>query len=183
MLIYKITRLLSLAGLLLLFAGCVKDQDFDQVDEVVIAPRIETDLVFLKLTQENFLNSNGEAEVSFVSQSTDLSFLQDSFIQNDLTQIDFDFATSNSFRQSFNTIVTFLDEVGNTVYEFSFFVPGSGNGTAVDFSYKEVIVGEDLLNFKNAVSMQVSSSIILSGDPIFGELDFQSKARLYFEFN
>ena len=118
-----------------------------------------------------------------MSQTTNLNFIRDGFIQNDLSRIDFTFNTANSFKQSFNTIVTFLDEAGQVNYEFSFFVPGSGTGEPVNSTYIESIMGDDLRRFKKAVSLQVSSSIILSGDPIMGALDFKSKARLYFEFN
>ncbi|HEA30745.1 MAG TPA: hypothetical protein ENH91_12280 [Leeuwenhoekiella sp.] len=180
---YNTIKAFSVLCVMLLAVGCVKDQDFDQGDEIAITPDIETDLVYLQLTQDNFVNSVGEAEVSFVSQTTNLNFLREGFIQNDLSRIDFTFATKNSFKQSFNTIVTFLDEAGQVVYEITFFVPGSSTGEAVNSSYVEVIQGDDLQNFKKAVDLQVSSSIILSGDPIMGELDFQSKARLYFEFN
>jgi len=180
---YKTLRTLFICSFVLLAAGCVKDQDFNQADEIVLTPEIETDLVYLQLTQDNFVNSSGEAEVSFVSQTTNLDFIRDSFIQNDLNRIDFTFDTANSFKQSFNTVVTFLDEAGEVTYEFSFFVPGSVTGEAVNSTYIESIVEDDLPLFKNAVSLQVSSSIILSGDSIVGTLDFKSKARLYFEFN
>ena len=180
---YITFRTFSVCGLMLLATGCVKDQDFDQTDEIVFTPEIETDLVYLQLTQDNFVNSSGEAEVSFVSQTTNLNFIRDGFVQNDLSRIDFTFDTANSFRQPFNTIVTFLDEAGQVTYEFSFFVPASGTGETVSNTYVESIMGDDLQRFKNAVSLQVSSSIILSEFPIMGTLDFQSKARLYFEFN
>lgn len=185
---YKTLRTLFICSFVLLATGCVKDQDFDQADELVLTPEIETDLVYLQLTQNNFVNSIGEAEVSFVSQTTNLNFIRNGFIrngfiQNDLSRIDFTFDTANSFEQSFNTTVTFLDEAGQVTYEFSFFVAGSATGEAENSTYIESVLGDDLLRLKNAVRLQVSSSIILNGDPIMGALDFQSKARLYFEFN
>lgn len=178
----KTLRTLFICGFVLLATGCVKDQDFNQADELVLTPVIETDLVFLQLTQDNFVNSSGEAEVSFVSQTTNLNFIRNGFIQNDLSRIDFTFDTANSFRQPFNTIVTFLDEAGQVAYELTFFVPASDTGEVVNGTYIESVMGEDLQRLKNAVSLQVSSSIILSEDPIMGTLDFKSKARLYFEF-
>lgn len=184
MLFYKITKILVLAGLVVSATSCVKDQDFDQADAITVTPELEADLVYLKLTQDNFLNSNGEVEVSFVSQTTDLKFLRDGFVQNDLTRIDFTFNTENSFRQSFNTVITFLNENGDPTYEFTFFVPSAdADGVPVNATHVEVIQGEDLELFKDALRLQVGSSIILSESPIKGELNFESKARLYFEFN
>ena len=57
---YKILRALLICSCVLLATGCVKDQDFDQADEIVLTPEIETDLVYLQLTQDNFVNSGGE---------------------------------------------------------------------------------------------------------------------------
>lgn len=180
---FNIARPFLYACLLLLVAGCIKDQDFDQADEIVLAPEVELDLLYLNLQPVNFVNASGEAELTEVSQSTMLDFLQEAFLQNDLTRVDFTFQTKNSFTQSFNTNIRFFDPAGEQVYEISFIAPGATRGIAEEATYVEVVEGDDLIDFKRAIRMDVISNIVLNGDPIEGALDFQSKASLYFEFD
>ena len=172
---------LPLLAVLALPTGCVSDLDLDQSNEVTIAPKVDIDLIYLKLLPELFV-SNDEVEVTEVHQITALDFIKDRVTQQNLNQVTFNAMTRSTYTQSFQTTVRFLDAQGAETYAITIDTQGSDDGSLKEYNDTRILIGDELAAFKTSVAMEINSIIILDGQPIEGFLEFKSKAILYFEF-
>ena len=88
----------------------------------------------------------------------------------------------NTFSQEFITTLNFLDEDGNMTYSVQINVAGSTSDQPVTTVYDEVITGQDLDLIRSSISISIATEIIPDGDPVSGELNFQSKLRYHLTF-
>jgi hypothetical protein len=175
-------RLLYGALSLLISISCVKDVDFDQTEEIVIAPKVDLDLVFFNLDTANFVASDTGMPVSVIRDTTRLEFLDDRFVQENLKEIDFLFRYDNSFSQVFEHNALFLNEANEIQYAISFDVDGSTDGTAVTTLYNQIVAEPDLDAIRGAIKMIIELTLQPNADPIEGTLRHQSKAIYSLEF-
>ncbi|MAZ26375.1 MAG: hypothetical protein CL868_04760 [Cytophagaceae bacterium] len=163
--------------------SCVKDVDFDQADEIYLENEFETDLVYFTLNTSNFVDADSNAVVdTLVTQTTNLEFLDDDFIQENLVEIALELRYDNTFLQSFENEAVFLSRNNQELYNITFTVSGSPDGSVVTTQFKDTLRGAELERFKRSIKLKVSAAIEQDGDPIEGNLDFRSKAYYRFLF-
>ncbi len=159
-----------------LLASCASDLDFDQADDVVITPRVDADLVFFSLSTETFIDANIPDTTVVVRDTTRLEFLDDSFVRDNLKEVELTFQIDNTFAQSFTNRSIFLNGDGVEQYGLEFTVDPSPDGTITRTLIVEVLDENELEAIRN--STQLANELILNtnGNFIDGTISLQSKA-------
>jgi len=111
----KLNFIVFLIGTLLV--SCVKNLDFDQVNDLTLSPVIDMPLIFFKVEETDFI-ING-LEINEVSDFTRITAFENSFIKSNLVKIEVDFEINNKFNRGFTMVFEFLDENDNITYSFS----------------------------------------------------------------
>jgi len=171
---------------LLLFSlglsSCVKDVDLNQAKDIGLKPKLQIDLLIFDVNEADFVDTLTNQQKTIIRDTVRLEFLDDSYIQDDLMEVEFSFKYINSFPQSFHNKITFLSENNSAQHVVEFNInPGDKNNLAVT----EVI---DLIEFdqiqviRRSIKMVVEIEALPNNDPFTGELKFQSKGLFSFEF-
>ncbi len=163
--------------------SCVRNVSFDQADEIELQPEVELDLIYFQLNTGNFVDLiNGQVIETEVSERTVLDFLNDDFFQDNLQGLTFYFQVENTFPQPFTTIIEFKSTTGTVKHKMEFTAEASPDGSPVLTTFEENLEGDELNGIKASIAVEVTASIDQNGQPIGGNLDFQSKVgyRLVF---
>tara|TARA_R110000765_G_scaffold226990_1_gene330924 strand:- start:66 stop:611 length:546 start_codon:yes stop_codon:yes gene_type:complete len=166
----------------LLQTGCVRDIDLDQADEFATEQDVDLDLIYFTLDAQNFTDETGTIIEPVTTQETRVELFDDEFFQENLEELWLYVRIENTFSQGFITTLNFLDEEGNITYSVQINVTGSTNDQPVTTIYDEVITGEDLDLIRASISISIATEIIPDGNPVSGELNFQSKLRYHLTF-
>lgn len=169
--------LLHVLAVCIIAISCVKDVDFDQAEEVYLENEFVTDLVYFNLTTSNFVDVDNDVVVnSTVTESTNLEFLDDQFIQENLVELAIEMEYQNTFQQSFTNRARFLNRANQEMYSFQFDVDGSADGSVVTTRFVDTLTQAELQQFKRSIKLEVSVDLTQDGQSIEGNLDFRSKA-------
>ncbi len=162
--------------------SCVKDVDLDQAKDISLKPKLQIDLLIFDVDEADFADSLTNQQKTILRDTVRLEFLDDSYIQDDLMEVEFSFKYINSFSQSFHNKISFLSENNSAQHVVEFNInPGDKNNPAVT----EVI---DLIKFdqiqviRRSIKMAVEIEALPGKGPFTGELKFQSKGLFSFEF-
>ncbi|EDM43799.1 hypothetical protein SCB49_09415 [unidentified eubacterium SCB49] len=178
----KMQTLLKFMTLFLLLQGCVKDTDFDQVDEVVLTPEIELDLVYFNLDTTDFFDNTTDTPKLTVRDTTALEFLDSNDITGAINKIDLLFEFKNSIPRTFDVDIDFLRNNNDITYSKGITVAaGSVNGD-IETRYIDEVIGDDLNSIENASKVVVSVTIPSADASLSGNLALQSKATYYIEY-
>lgn len=158
----------------LFFTSCVKDVDFDQIDNIEITPVVKASLIYFDVTVSDFEVS------SFNTDVTEFHLFDSNTIQNDVTKIDLIFDIENTFNKNFNIIYSFLNDLGEVVSVIDLLSQSNTN-------LNEIITFEnqELQNLLSAKAIVVSVTIIQNSNPTTPQmnLNFKSAADVYFKIN
>lgn len=102
-----------LVGVFLLLVGCMKDVDFNQVDDIEIKSVYIASLAYFDLVAEDFLDEDLN-ELAHIEDFI-LTRLKSDYADN-VEKLEFTFVFSNSFSRDFIATVIFLDADGNLLY-------------------------------------------------------------------
>lgn len=163
---------LSIIGL----ASCVDDIDFDQVDNIVLTPKVEANLIYLNLRTDTFINTTVPDTTFVVRDTTRLEFLEDSELGEKITEVVFRFDIENSFAQSFTNRAVFINTNGAPQYAIEFIVAPSPDGSSNTTTIVEQLNQEEVQALFNATQVVNELEINTNGLFIDGELSLQSKA-------
>lgn len=167
---------------LIVCVSCVKDVDFDQIEEIVIAPKVDLDLVFFDLDTDNFIASDPGIPVTVIRDTTRLEFLDDTFVRDNLLEIDFVFRYDTSFPQAFEHRALFLNDADEVQYAITFDVAPSLDGMIRTTQHTQTIADSDIDAIRNSIKMLIELTLEPNGDPVIGALRHQSKALYSLEF-
>ena len=172
----RLNFIVAWAFQLLLLVSCVSDVDLDRVDEIVLTPRVDADLVFFTLNATDFQSvSSGAAQV-VVRDTTRLEFLDDNVVQEYLKEIELTYRCDNTFNAALINRSLFLDDAGVIQYEISFPITASQDGEVVTTTYQEVLSQEDIEGIRNAIQLVNEVTLFTNGLPYNGALTVESKA-------
>ena len=171
----------ALIPVLILGTSCVKDIDLDQASEIVVSPTAAIDLVYFTIALEDF-SPTGTTGPKMAGDVVRLEFLDDDYIQNDLSRADLNFVYYNSFTNPVRSDLIFLSEGEREQYRISFTIPGGSPAAPGVINYTEIIQGEDLEDFKNSIKLRVELEMFSGPVQEGGELQLKSKAFLKFDF-
>jgi hypothetical protein len=163
-------------------SSCVKDVDLGQAKDIGLKPKLQIDLLIFDLNETDFVDTLTNQQKTIIRDTVRLEFLDDSYIQDDLMEVELSFKYINSFSRSFHNKISFLSENNSAQHVVEFNIdPGDKNNPAVT----EVI---DLIKFdqiqiiRRSIKMAVEIESLPGNDSFTGELKFQSKGLFSFEF-
>lgn len=161
--------------------SCSSDLDFDQANDIVLSPQVEVDLLFFTLGTESFVTANIPDTTVVVRDTTRLEFLDDSFVRDNVREIEFRFQVDNSFAQTFSNRSVFLSSNGVPQYMLEFAIAPSPDGTTTTTTVIEQVDANQLEAILN--STQVANELQLDTNGLFidGTLTLQSKALFSLE--
>jgi len=159
-----------------LLVSCVSDVDLDRIDEIILTPEIEADLVFFTLNTANFDAVNESSMQISVRDTTRLEFLDDAIIQEYLQELELMYSVENTFNRTLINRSLFLDNAGVIQYEVIFPIAASQDGEVVTTSFQAVLSQEDIQGIRNAIQLVNEVTLFTNGLPYDGVLSFQSKA-------
>lgn len=178
----KIGRSLILCVCCLVTFSCVKDIDLSQTEDIGLSPDIETDLLIYSVTAQDFKDPETSQFQQVIRDTVRLEFLDDDYIQNDLTSAELHFKNTNSIPEKFSTRILFLSE--NNRRQFSVEYPiRSGSEESPSTAEAVEVLGEDRISLlKNSIKMVVELTAESGTEKFEGQLDFASKGLFKFDF-
>lgn len=173
--------------LLLIVTSCVKDVDFEQADDLLISPVLESSLIFFDFPASEFEEPTGTAIV-VVQDELELDIFNDEFLRDNLIKAEFFFEVTNSIDRSFRADIIMYDANSIVTHAFDIAVTPDGNNEVV-VTHTELFEDALLDQLKNTTRMQFVLSMFPSstGIPLdatsIGNIKMRSKATLFFEID
>src|SRR5690606_5661136 len=141
---------LIISGLLLgVCAACIRDTDFDQVEDFVWQPISEVNFIYTTLHFGQLDSLPGNSDLLTVVDTTEIRFLDENFMQESLRRVDFYFKTTNGFTLPLEAHFEFLSEENEPFYEISFDIPLGNFENPVVSEHTKTILGEDIALFRS----------------------------------
>lgn len=170
-------------GILILSSvGCVKDIDLDQGEEISLRPDIKTDLLIYDVNENDFLDPETKEVKNVVRDTVRLEFLDDDYIQNDLTSLELYFRHQNSFPQAFQTKVKFLSESNSEQFRIEYTVVSGNEEHPTTTEITKMVDKSEIRKVKNSIKMVVELEPQSNGKELAGELQFASTGLFRFQF-
>ena len=173
---------IPILGCLLFFTACIKDTDFDQAYDIGLTPEVELDLIYFNLDAGIFYDTITSTAVLTARDTTDLRFLNDSEIKDNLRRAEFYFEFTNSIPRDFEVDFQFLSEENDTTYTAQTQVSSGTNSSPVVTEFIENVEGGAIGDLTDAHKVVVSVTIPSSSANLDGTLSLQSKTTYYLEF-
>jgi hypothetical protein len=165
----------------LLFMACVRDTDFDQANDIVLTPVVELDLIYFTIEAGDFFDETTNTPILTLTDTTDIRFLDDTEVQENLRRAEFYFKFTNSIPREFQIDFQFLSEQNDTTYTAQTFVNEGAVSEPVITEFLENVEGEGILQLTQSRKVVVSVTIPSSNADLEGELNLQSKTTYYLE--
>ncbi|MCM8567794.1 hypothetical protein NE848_00255 [Gramella jeungdoensis] len=169
-------------GLSLILTSCFKDVDFEQAQDIKLAPDLEVDLLFYQLNENDFLDSETNAFSPVIRDTVRLEFLDDDYIQDGLMYAEFRFRHENSFPNDIKSKIRFLNKAGREQFSVNYDIPAGSTDSLSVVDTLHVMEGGNIEKVRRSILMVVELEMPGGGKDIKGELDFSSKGLFKFEF-
>ena len=149
----NLLKIYSTALMTIFFLSCSQPLDFEQLEEYTIMSSISSSLVFFSIDASNFNTIiSGIPAATEVNETTDFKLLENSFIKQNLVQLDFNFEIKNEFNRVFLLDVNLLDSESNTIHKL--FEGFEISGNALKISAEMVLIIEDFPEVVNFTKVQ-----------------------------
>ncbi|MDX1544693.1 MAG: hypothetical protein R3214_12185 [Christiangramia sp.] len=162
--------------------SCFKDVDFEQAQDIKLAPDLEVDLLFYELNENDFLDSETNAYTQVIRDTVRLEFLDDEYIQDGLMYAEFRFRHENSFPNDIKSKIRFLDKGGREQFNVNYDIPTGSIDSPSVIDTIHVMEGSDISRVRRSIQMVLELEMLGDGKNIKGGLDFSSKGLFRFEF-
>ncbi|MCG9970128.1 hypothetical protein [Christiangramia crocea] len=169
-------------GLSLMLTSCFKDVDFEQAQDIKLAPDLQVDLLFYELTENDFLDSETNTYSPVIRDTVRLEFLDDEYIQDGLMYAEFRFRHENSFPNKIKSKIRFLDNNGREQFNVNYDIPGGSVASPSIVDTVHTMAGSEIVRVRRSIQMVVELEMLGGGKDIEGGLDFSSKGLFKFEF-
>ena len=121
-----------------LFFSCVKELDFDQVEDLTAEPVFKSSLVYFTLNQIAFFDRINSLEIiSPISNNSKFVSLNSSFVKEHLVKLEIEIEVGNQFDRDFIVTFQFLDDNDVITHNFQPFTIDANN---LKFLHKEEII-------------------------------------------
>lgn len=163
--------------------SCVKDVDFDQVDDASIQTSYISTLVYFDLEPIKFLDEYNN-EITWTSDFIEAPISTES--QDYLERVEFTVITENTYNRDFKIDVVFFDENSAPVYQLKPSINILANSTTtttiIEIPQNEIDVIYSTKYFGFSILMSNSEDgSVLSGNEDF-KLNLKSSVQLFFNF-
>jgi len=190
----KIHALLLFASIILTMASCVKELDFEQLDDVVLTPVFEADFIYSEFDVEDYIPQGTPPNIEFTIPP---EFLRDTinydlvgtdFAIDNLERVELTIEARNTIPAGFIIQFQFLTQAGQPIGQL-YSVPvqaGLGEGTTpvISFSDPNPIVLDNATLNQLASAQKIATEIIVPtlNSDLRGVLDLRSKASYYVNY-
>ena len=180
----NLLKIYSTVLITIFFLSCSQPLDFKQLEEYTIMPSISSSLVFFSIDASNFNTIiSGVPAASEVNETTNFKLLENSFIKQNLVQLDFNFKIKNEFNRIFLLDINLLDAQSNTIHKVFDGFEISGN--ALDISAEVVLIIEDFPEVLNFTKVQFiiglkDTTTILDATSM-SKIEFKSSVVMHLE--
>ena len=180
----NLLKIYSTVLITIFFLSCSQPLDFKQLEEYTIMPSISSSLVFFSIDASNFNTIiSGLPAATEVNETTDFKLLENSFIKQNLVQLDFNFKIKNEFNRIFLLDINLLDAQSNTIHKVFDGFEISGN--ALDISAEVVLIIEDFPEVLNFTKVQFiiglkDTTTILDATSL-SKIEFKSSVVMHLE--
>ncbi|MDX1463886.1 MAG: hypothetical protein R3359_12575 [Marinirhabdus sp.] len=165
----------------ILIFSCVKDTDFEQANDIVLTPVYELDLIYFTVQAREFYDSITQSPRLTVIDTTQIRFLDDSFVQDDLKKAEFTFNFTNSVSSNFQVDFQFLNASNDTTYSAQADVFAGSVENPRLTSVVETVNEDDVQFLTQADRVVVAVSLAEPIDSLVGALNLQSKTTYFLE--
>ncbi len=185
----KIVRLLCLICIASMSISCVKDLDFDQVEDVVLTPIFEVDFIFSRFETDEFVDPGIDPSIVIpevvVRDTLNYDLLATDFIVDNLEQIELTFEFRNTIQRAFDFDFGFLNDADQIVGPSFSFTAAAGNGPGTEpVVTTEVIVLDsatiDVLGGARRLISSIRVQNVNSG--LEGVLELRSKGTYFINY-
>lgn len=163
--------------------SCVKDTDFDQADNIALTPVYELDLIYFTVDAPTFQPTGAIGSSFQVSDTTDIRFLDDSFVVEALQRVEVFMRFNNSIPRDFETLIEFVNVNDRVRYSFSFPVQAGSVDNAIITEHIQIIESAaDIEELTKASRVVVTVTVPESPEGLEGSLNLQSKSTYFLEY-
>jgi len=180
----NLLKIYSTVLITIFFLSCSQPLDFKQLEEYTIMPSISYSLVFFSIDASNFNTIiSGLPAATEVNETTNFKLLENSFIKQNLVQLDFNFKIKNEFNRIFLLDINLLDAQSNTIHKVFDGFEISGN--ALDISAEVVLIIEDFPEVLNFTKVQfiigLKDTTTILDATSFSKIEFKSSVVMHLE--
>lgn len=170
-------------ALVLILSSCVKNLDFDQIDNFSARPVFESSLVYFTLDQVDFFDLVNSVEVvTPIDDTSGFTVLKSKFFRDNLIKAELNFEVNNQFNRRFTVNITFLNDANIETHKFNPIVVTENNQ---NFSQLETINISNNPQFLASTKIRISIALSPSSDgsvidpTIEQKLEFKSSGTFY----
>lgn len=176
------TKLASLILISSFLLSCAKDIDLDQREDITLSPDLQVDLLIYDINQSQFEDSETGNFKTTISDTVRLEFLDDDYIQNDLSSVEFYFRHINTFPLEIESKIRFLSNGNSEQFAVNYTIkPGTAGNPVTTEQYE--FIEEDRINLvRRSIKMVVELEVEPGLEAFEGELGFASKGLFSFDF-
>ncbi|WP_299257916.1 hypothetical protein [uncultured Aquimarina sp.] len=190
----KAYALLLFIGAILITASCVKELDFEQLDEVVLTPVFEADFIYSEFDVENNIPEGTPPNTEFtippevLRDTINYDLVGSDFAIDNLDRVELTMEVRNIIPIAFTIQFQFLTQAGQPIGQL-YRIPvqaGLGEGTepVISFSDPNPIVLDNATLNQLASAQKIATEIIVPAlnSDLRGVLQIRSKASYYVNY-
>jgi len=154
---------LVVALLIVNFFSCSEDLNFKQAEKLVISPIYNSSLVNFSFLPSKFFDNSGALIRNSVTDSSDFTLFNNSFVKDNIFQFDLNVECKNEFERRIFIDLEFLDRNNNPTHptiQFTVFAED------LNFTFQEIILIASNSSILNTVQVRITTTIETSGAPI-----------------
>ena len=168
-------------GIVALAISCVKNVDFDQVNDLQLTPVFDVSLLFFEETPDRFIADDMEVIGNFISDTTDLVISENSFVIENITRAELEFEFTNTISRNFRAEVVFLNAERVPIRTIDLNIPENQAGSAT--THIENFPKEDINVIAATAQLVINFFLLPGGEAITrntqGILKLRSKGTFY----
>ena len=168
-----------------LFTSCVSDVDFDQTEDILPTPILESSLIFSTLEAPNFINGLTQQERIVLTDTTRLEYIDSDFFVDQLAKTNLTFQFANSLDRNFNIDFVFVNDNDEQRYiaQIEVLAGQPNSPTLIESNF--LVEEPELSLFEESTKLIYRITLPSTTNPIetsdLGILKLESKATFYFE--
>lgn len=186
----KVYLLLCSILLILSSISCVKDVDFDQVEDVVLTPIFEADFIYSRIETNELIDQDIDPSIVIPNiterDTLDYDLLGSDFIVDNLEQVELTFEFSNTIPRDFMFNFGFLNAAGQRIGPSYNLIAnaGFGPGTEPEVTEEIIILDNATINVLAAATKLVTSiSVQNVNSSLEGTLEVKSKGTYFINYD
>lgn len=175
----------------LFFASCVKDVDFDQLENVVLTPVFEADFIYSEFDTSDFIDSELPPDTAIVVEpirdTINFDLIGTDFAIENLERIELTFEIRNTIETNFEFEFQFLNGAGQpivtgTAYQINV-AAGNGEGTEPVLTTQMFILDNaTLVALSNSEQMASEIRVFNANTNLRGRIDVKSSATYFVSY-